>query len=217
MSVIIIDIMRGSLTYSKRAPRFRKRKARYGTAPSLYPKAWDSILFYFRGLTAGNFVGTQFIAVSAPADAITSDTRLINLLPYFTSYRVESIKAEITIAESPSLYEVIAATWDRDTPTNTLGTLLFAGTATYTNVQELQNFKVYSALKQVMTLRWKMNPSLSAHTDMRNLTSAIVPLSANSYQNGGIIIGAVADAVSTSPAIRVSFTYKVRLCGRKNL
>jgi len=198
-----------------RKPRFNKKQ--YRLAPSLYPKPWDSIVLYFRGLSAGNFVGTQFIAISAPVDGITADTRLINLLPYFTNYRVESLKAEITVAEAPSMYEVISSTWDRDTPANTLGSVLFPSAGTYTTLQELQNFRVYAVLKQTMTAKWKMNPALSTHTDFKNIPSAIVALSAASYQSGGVTVGAVADAVLTTPAIRASFTYKVRLSGRKNL
>jgi len=172
---------------------------------------------YFRSVVSVSFVASSVAIAGAPSLGIKAEARLINLLPYFTSYRVESIRADITLAESATLFECVTATWDRDTPTNVLGNAVVGGTATYQTLQELQNFKVHQSIKESIVTKWKMSPSINVHTEFENIPAVTTPITATSYLNGGVLVCAVADAAGTGPAFRSAWTYKVRLSGRKNI
>lgn len=188
--------------------------------PSLYPKRWDSIVFYFRSVAANTIpTGASNSFLFIARDSLIADQDLISLVGYFTSYRVEAIKVEVCLAETPLIQEVITSTWDRDTPQYTLGTAVMAGTTNYVTLQELRNVKHSQVVKEVITTKWKMDPSIPAHCEFRNIPANTSATTAVSYLNGGVAVGVQLDATvgADTPAFRAVVVYKVRLSGRKNL
>lgn len=208
--------MKGRRTSRKYTRRMRKSKFLSGVQ-SIYPKSQDSICFYFKSLATVNFVTTNFISTSAAVDSILVDPQLVALYRYFTSYRVESVKFVIMLPEVAGLFEIVTATWDQDTNTNSLGTKLFAGTQTYSDIVQLQNVRSHYWNKSNITATWRMNKSLTNHTEMVPIPENTIANSAASYQGGGVVMAVVADVTQAQPAARIQVTYKVRFSGRKNL
>lgn len=191
-------------------PRKRyTKKALAINAPRIYPSLYDSTLMYFNysqtftdaAITQSAFYGAYFIE---------SFQNLVNLRPYFSTYRVEKVTLKLMISELPNITQIhMATTHSPD------GATVGASSPTLASIKQYRDWQVFSSQTNLPKKVWKMDINDPSETNYYDVPPAIV--TANSqFIVGGVQFFMGINAVGAGTPVVVSYVqFKVRMKGKQ--
>lgn len=189
--------------------RYSRSKKQVANAPKLFPSLYDSMLMYFNysqtftdaAITQGAFYGAYLVE---------SFQTLVNLRPYFSQYRVESVTLRLMLSENPAFSQVhMASTHSAD------GATVGASTPTLTSIKSYRDWQVFAANQNVPKKVWYMDSTDITETNYVDVPAAII--NANSqFGVGGVQFFTGLNGVGAGTAAVVAYVqFKVRLKGKQ--